>query len=845
MEVGAEGVVLVDGCELPAELMLKTSPDGTVSLVSNPLGGLLAAGAVHTADGRLALPDSCQVQNNMDGSVSLDGVQLPDGFTVERRPDGAVVVTAGPDVARNVNNPDSLSRLETEGLPAGLAALATTHNDGAITLAGDINLPSGSRVNQDGSISLQKSTKITRNSDGSVSVDGQPLPPGLALHTGPGGVLELRLSAQLPLGSTANQDGSISLPAGAAVTSGPDGALRVDGEAVPAGLTVVTAVDGSVQLVSLAAFPPGRSAALPTGAAVERAADGSLTVDGVPLPAGVMVERKADGTVMLVNQPPGLSTAVFTSQDGTITIGDTNLPRGSTNQDGYILLPKTVKITENKDGSLLIDGKKLPPGFVLRNNPDGTSSLFPTSVGKPMLLKTNQDGSISIGNLKLPKGSQRKVDGSLLLPKLARIIENPDGSFTIDGKEMPPELKLRKNTDGTVSLVTISPGPPFAVQTNPNGTLSVGNFSLPSEASENEDGSISLPNSVKVKENPDGTFAVDGKPLPEGLAVRRHPDGTTSLVSLPSFNRPHMPVQIDPNGTLSIGNVSLPLGASEHGDGSISLPKSAKLTETSEGTFVDGKLLPTGWVLKKNRDGTTSLVFTSTSNQGLGGPIIDGFLAIGNIDLPSGAERNADGTVFVPSNARITETPDGRLLVDGAQLPVGVTAQRNADGSFILVPSSSLQPSVRTSSDGAIFVGDTKLPSGAVQTRDGNISLPQNTRITENQDGSLTVDGRKLPTGIRIHRNTDGTIILLTSIDRVQTTNGEICLANRVKLSQTTDGSVLMDSDVINRPDGSRSFLSATAVTFPGATQRTQSGVAAPARPLRPYSRSRPGSALS
>merc|ERR1719397_1959249 len=51
-------------------------------------------------------------------------------------------------------------------------------------------------------------------------------------------------------------------------------------------------------------------------------------------------------------------------------------------------------------------------------------------------------------------------------------------------------------------------------------------------------------------------------------------------------------------------------------------------------------------------------------------------------------------------------------------------------------------------------------------------------------------------------------------------------------------------SEVINRPGGSRTFLSATAVTFPGATQRTQSGVAGPARPIRPYTRSRPGDVL-
>ena len=386
----------------------------------------------------------------------MAGKRLPAGTKVQRLPDGSVVVSQQPQVTAKKNPDGSLS-------------------------IGGAKLPSSSKVTESGSIVVPKSSKVTHNPDGSVSIDGQLLPPGTCVQMLEDGTCLVLNNCSTINGSillpaschvVLNQDGSVtidgkklpkgtqvqktpdggflivqtvsSMPPGSKVTQNPDGSISVDGQVLPHGSQVTQNSDGSYCVTSPAsqALPMSGSGSmvLAQDTPITKGPDGSLIVNGVVMPHGSHVEMADDGTMRLV-----------TDNQSQSEVGDLTLvlPPGCVhNQDGSISLPANSRITRNQDGSISVDGKKLPHGAQVVTKADGSLAIVTSRVS----VKTEKDGSLLVGNVRLPSGTIPNSDGSFTIPANAKIIKNPDGSITFDGKVFPPGTRISVSKDGSQVL---------------------------------------------------------------------------------------------------------------------------------------------------------------------------------------------------------------------------------------------------------------------------------------------------------------------------------------------------------------------------------------------------------
>ena len=398
-----------------------------MSIVPNPLAGSdLPSNATFTKDGSLVLAPDTEIVQNQDGSLTVAGKRLPAGTKVQRLPDGSVVVSQQPPVTAKKNP------------------------DGSLSIGGAI-LPSSSKVTEGGSIVVPKSSKVTHNPDGSVSIDGQLLPPGTCIQM-------LEDGSCLVLNNCSNINGSILLPASCQVVLNQDGSVTIDGKKLPKGTQVQRTPDGGFVIVqTVSSIPPGSK--------VTQNPDGSISVDGHLLPHGSQVSQNSDGSYyvtspasqalpMSMSGSPSSSDGVALPQDTPIIkgpdgslIGPLVLPPGCVhNQDGSISLPPNSRITRNQDGSLSVDGHKLPLGTQVVTNADGSIAIVTSRV------KTEKDGSLLIGNVRLPSGTVVNSDGSFTIPANAKFIKNTDGSITFDGKIFPPGTRLSVSNDGSQVL---------------------------------------------------------------------------------------------------------------------------------------------------------------------------------------------------------------------------------------------------------------------------------------------------------------------------------------------------------------------------------------------------------
>merc|ERR1712106_977068 len=545
IERNKDGTVTVNGTVMPAEVTVVTNPDGTMSIATNPLAGTgLSENAITNADGSGSLPPGTQVQQNSDGSVSIDGQVLPPGTQVQRMGDGSLVLSS-----------------------------PVLQQDGSVTVGG-VPMPPGTTATTSGTVTVPKGTNIETNEDGTVSVNGQILPPGTEIQQMADGSIAL-VSAGIPVST---------------VRTAKDGTVSIEGITLPQGAKV-----GKTGSVSL-----------PKGTDIVRNQDGSITVDGKKLSNGMTTQVNPDGSITLVVSTTSMLNGCLNTQTdlgGTILLGEVKLPKGAgQNEDGTISLPKGSNIIKNADGSVSLDGKKLPPGTIAQTNADGSIYLLPKISCQPdqLITQTNPDGTVSVGNVKLPKGSGKSLDGSISLPAATKVSRNADGSVSVDGKKLPPGVSVRTNSDGSLSIASTAP-PQMNVRTNNDGTVSLGDVKLPKGAGMNLDGSITLPQGSKVLKNSDGSITLDGKELPPGTQLQTNKDGSISLVAT------RISTSVD--GTVSVGSIRLPKGTTHNLDGSILLPKGVKITKNSDGSLTyGGENFPMGTEIITNSDGSQLLV---------------------------------------------------------------------------------------------------------------------------------------------------------------------------------------------------------------------------------------------
>ena len=466
---------------------------------------------------------------------------------------------------------------------------------------------------------------------------------------------------------------------------------------MPSELLVVTNSDGTFSIVpnpytglaipSNAAVTPEGCLVLPPDSNITQNADGSVSINGKVLPPGTQVQKLPDGSILVQAAP---------------NTGPT---------PGVAILPKSSKVSQNPDGTFVIDGKKLPPGTQVEQNPDGSylvrdQNNNPTSqlsVGqgspggvvtlpKDTVITRTADGLIVVAGAVMPPGTsvELSADGSLILdtrptlPSGSKLSTNKDGTLSVDGKALPPGTKTVTNPDGSISL--LPPPPPqqqLSVEKNPDGSLALGNIKLSKGSTQNVDGSITLASTTKVSTGADGSTLVDGKKLPAGTTVVKNSDGSLSIVSTQS--NPNMKANSD--GTLSLGDVKLPKGSSGNLDGSITLPKGSKITKGPDGSVrVNGKELPAGYECITNKDGTLTILALPPNVQ----REKDGSVSVGSIKLPAGTSPNQDGSLHIPSNADIVSQADGSVTLNGKTFPPGTQCKVNADGSkTIILPKSS------------------------------------------------------------------------------------------------------------------------------------------------------------
>jgi len=216
-----------------------------------------------------------------------------------------------------------------------------------------------------------------------------------------------------------------------------------------------------------------------------------------------------------------------------------------------------------------------------------------------------------------------------------------------------------------------------------------GNVKLPTGSSSGKDGSISLPKGTSVTRSADGTVMVDGKPLPAGIGAKVNPDGSISLASTATLPPPPK-LETSSDGSLAVGSVKLPQGSEANIDGSISLPVGSKVSKNKDGSVtIDGQKLAVGTTVKTNPDGTMSIVSSLPSMSSVT-TNLDGSIKLGEVSLPKGAKPSFDGSVTVEKGTTVGRDANGRITLEGQELPAGSEVRTNPDGSLSILPPPSL-----------------------------------------------------------------------------------------------------------------------------------------------------------
>ena len=531
--------------------------------------------------------------------------------------------------------------------------------------------------------------------------------------------------------------------------------MTVNGNILPAEVLVITNPDGSSSIVPNpytgldlspdAVVTPEGSLVLTSLTDIRHQTDGTVTINGKKLPPGTHVEKQADGSVLIKNnnksfnapESPGTAAAI---------LGGAQLPPSAQVTEAGVVLPKTSQVKQNPDGSFVIDGQTLPPGCQVEQNVDGSYVVL-----------TSEPPFLSVNGATLPQGSVVTKPGSLTLPKDTVITRTWDGLIVANGAVMPPGTTVEVNTDGSVTVNTggqIAEATPLC-QTSSAGIVSVAGTQLPSGTRLGKDGTVSLPRSAKLTTTQDGSVCIDGKVLPPGTQTKTNPDGSISLLLPPDSSPPsnqQLSVKKNPDGSLSLGSIKLSRGATQNVDGSISLPASTKVSRAPDGSqLVDGKKLPPGAALVKNSDGSFSIV-SSQSNPNMKASS-DGTLTLGNIALPPGSSANMDGSIRLARGSKIEQNKDGSVSVNGKPLPAGYDCRPNGDGTFNITP---LPSSVERGKDGCLSVGKIKLPRGSSPAPDGSILIPPTADLVTSQDGGVSLNGKTFPPGTKLRVNADG-----------------------------------------------------------------------------------------
>ena len=457
---------------------------------------------------------------------------------------------------------------------------------------------------------------------------------------------------------TADENGTVTLPAGSTVTK--DGKII----ALPKGGTI--AADGTITIYVKVTVKDAEG----NETTITPPADGeNVTVnpDGtMELPEGTVVE-KPDGSTTTLPDGGSMDAEGNTTTEGTTITENTDGSVTVTDKDGNettITPAEGENVTVNPDGTM-----ELPEGTVVEK-PDGSTTTLPAggSMGaegntttEGTTITKNTDGSVTVtdkdGNetTVTPPADGENVtvntDGTMTMPE-GTVIESADGSTTTlpDGGSVSAEgnfatdgTTITKDKDGSVtvddgeSVTTITPDEGKDITVKPDGTMELPEGTMVEKA----DGTITtLPDGGSV--NTEGTVAT------EGTTITEKADGTVEITKGEETTTITPPAE---GGSITVkpdGTVEVPAGSEiETESGTATIPEDSG-TVTIPADKVDE--------VAADENGTVTLPAGTTVTK-------DGE----TVTLTKGGTIAADGTVTDP--AAPPETPETPENPENPEVP--------------------------------------------------------------------------------------------------------------------------------------------------------------------------------
>ena len=744
------GKSVVEGGDDNPEMTL---PDGGI-VDSEGNVALSEGGDVELSNTTVHVPENGKVCPNDETSVTVPGgtaVKTPNAPVIEIAKDSEAIV----DENGNVTFPESGSAQigsstvtvfdNGEIKPDGKGNVDVSK--GTVILENDVEveLPEGGTIDADGNIvggktkiggSTVENGRIEADGDGTVKVTkGSAVTP----DNGPEMTLEedsiIDSGGNIVEGSVKIGNTVVDVPDGGAITSDHNGNVTVTGDTTatfPNDMTIEIPAGSIIDKNGNITFPDGAEfqfgdtlVTIPEGGTVKPGSDSNTAV----LPEGTTVTFPED---LEIEVPEGS----VIDKNGRVTfpegeefeLGDAavTVPNGGyiePNGDDTIIVSENTTITKDGEETKLpnggivdSDGNVLGEGFVFGD------IIIIVPVGEEVT--ENENGTVTV-----PDGSVVKNPGNApdirvgdngdktVVDEKGNVTVPEDGSISIGGTDItvPDGGKIEPHDESSVEV------PKGSAVTPPSGEPEL---TLPDGGIVDTDGNVTVPGGGSV-EIGDTVITV-----PENGTVEPDGDGNVIVPEDSTVTPPNGPEMKLPDGGIvgKDGNVTLPDGGDiEIDDTVITVPENGTVEPDGDGNVI----VP---------EDSTVTPPNGPEIELLDGGIVD---SEGNVTLPDGGKVEiGDTVVTIPEGGTIEPNDDGTVTV-----PAGSTAT-TSDGEEIELPDGGI-----IDSEGNVTPNDNAGEGGgndddnSFKIGDTTIIPPEGEKVTENEDGTVTVpDGSVVKT---------------------------------------------------------------------------------------------------
>lgn len=627
--------------------------------------------------------------------------------------------TADSVVTKAINSEGkSVSFVRTS--PSAIATEAITDK------SGNILVPKGAKITHHGD-SIQVTQKISGDDKEAIAAILEKNPNAIVRTDSNG---DVTVSYEVEAKNTKALNDALSRPNASITVDANGGVVFYDSELVgataslPEGAKLTISDDGKTMEIKYTSDSKPNPKTLPKGAKVTRQPDGSYEVTYEQ--ANTIAQKGAVVTVA----KNGAVVVKYKSKDKP---DPKTLPKGAVvekTEDGSYLVTYTEdKVSIAPNGSTMRVSEtqdSVKVSYSVDSRPD------PEDIPDDAVVTRNDDGTYQVSYVRkqakaLPAGSTTEViNGGKDVQVSYRSKTKPKA------RDLPSNAKVVVNEDGTYQVTYTKANDTNLAEGTKIITSDSGSATTVSYTSKTKPNIETLPKGARVTENPDGTYEVSyvtgtPEPLPKGATSEVINGGKDVLVSYTSKTKPNEK----------------------------SLPKNAKVTQNSDGTYsvsytkTNDTNLAEGAVITTSEDGHSQAVSYKQMTKPSKG------------SLPKGATvtQNSDGSYQVtytkkqerstPAGATISVSEDGRSSVvtytsptrpDEDVLPAGAVVSRNQDGSYEVSYSEPIgQPLPAGATVSVSEDAKTKQVSYTVATRPSKSELPAGATVKRKSDGTYEV----------------------------------------------------------------------------------------------------------